>query len=203
MNLRWLPSPRRWETWFWTLCALAAAYLIYLLIAGLLTPAVPSTPLDNEMLMRGILSRGQHGESGWRFVATSSEISPDGYTTTYRDVRDGRFWRDGRVLYRLTAGSVTVDARNLNYSATQGVHVWSTSPTLPEDLRTENAYWDQSGQTLTCTTSTRFLYHGTAVVTSHMTVNLDTGASELGDTAVDYRHAPEPTAASTASPTPP
>jgi hypothetical protein len=191
---------RRWQTWIWIAGIASAMYLAYLLISGLLTPAAPTTATDSEMVMRGIVSRGQHGDSGWRFVADSSEISPDGYTTTYHGVRDATFLRSGKPVYRLTAGIVTVDARNENYSASGDVHVWSNSPTLPDDLQTEDAYWDQAGQTLTCPTQTRFVYHGTVMRTTHMTVDLDSGASQLGDTSIDYFKAPAPRVSATPSP---
>jgi LPS export ABC transporter protein LptC len=178
------PVMRRWQTWGWIFIGV-----------GLLTPAAPNAALDNEMVMHGIAAQGQHGHSGWKFEAASSEISPDGYTTTYHNVRNATFLRDGKPAYRLTANVVTVDSRNQNYSASGGVHVWSTTPTLPEELQTENAYWDQSSQTLTCTTATRFVYHGTVMHTTHMTVNMKTGASQLGDTSIDYTKPP-------ASPTP-
>jgi hypothetical protein len=190
------PALRRWQTWSWAAVAAGALYLAYLLVSGLLTPATPSTSTDNEMMMHGIVSRGQHGHSGWKFIADASEISPDGFSTTYHGVRDATFYRDGVPTYHLTAKVVTADSRNQNYSATGGVHVWSTAKTLPDDLRTDNAYWDQAAQSLTCPTSTQFVYHGTTMRTTHMTVNMQTGASQLGDTSVDYRKPP-------GSPTPP
>ena len=202
MIRRPLLNMRDWQTWFWIGVIAAAGYLAYLLVSGLLTPAPTSAPSDDEMQMHDIISRGQHGKSGWRFTADSSVISPDGYTTTYRQVRDATFLRDGRPAYRLTAGTVTVDSRNENYSATDGVHIWSNSPTLPDDLQTSDAYWDQAGQTPTCPTATRFVYHGALMITTHMTVDLDTGASQLGDTSVDYFNTPGPVRASTGTASP-
>ena len=194
------PALRRWQTWGWLLLAVGIAYLAYLLVTGLLTPAEPTTPTDTQMIMRNIAAQGQHGHNGWQFDAKSSEISPDGYTTTYHGVHDATFFRDGKPAYKLQATMVTVDSRNQNYSASGGVHVHSTSPTLPEDLQTENTYWDQADQTLTCPTPTRFVYHETIMHTTHMTVNLKTGASQLGDTSIDY--AKPPASQGPASPSP-
>lgn len=196
------PLLRRWQTWAWFGGFIGGGYVAYLLISGLLTPGSAAGGGDNQMVMKGIVSRGQHGSSGWHFIADSSEISPDGYTTTYRGVRDATFLRDGKPVYRLTAGTVTVDARNQNYSASGDVHVWSTSLVLPEELETDDAYWDQAGSTLTCPTDTRFVYHGAKMRTTHMTVDLTTGAAQLGDTAIDYRKVatPGPAAAPSAAP---
>lgn len=192
---RLAPALRRWQTWAVIFLWVAVAYVSYLLVTGLLTPAAPITSADNGMLMRGITAQGEHGHSGWKFEADSSEISEDGYTTTYRGVHNATYFRDGRPAYRLTAGVVTVDSRNQNYSASGGVHVRSTSPTMPEDLQTDSAYWQQAEQTLTCATPTRFIYHGTTLHTTNMTVNMETGASRLGNTTIDYEKGP-------ASPTP-
>jgi LPS export ABC transporter protein LptC len=198
---RLAPALRRWQTWLWIALGAVLAYLVYLLVSGLLTPAEPVTPSSSEMVMHDIVSQGQHGRNGWKFEAGSSEISPDGYTTTYHRVSKATFFRDGRPAYRLTADTVTVDTRNQNYSANGGVHVWSTMPTLPEDLQTDNAYWDQSTQMLNCPSLTRFVYHGTVMHTTRMTVNLQTGASELGDTSIDYtKPPPSPTAFVSAAP---
>jgi hypothetical protein len=192
---RLAPALRRWQTWVVVFLWVAVAYVSYLLVTGLLTPAAPITSADNAMVMRGITAQGEHGRSGWKFEADSSEISEDGFTTTYRGVHNATYFRDGRPAYRLAAGVVTVDSRNQNYSATGGVHVRSTSPTLPEDLQTDSAYWQQSEQMLTCSTPTRFIYHGTTLHTTNMTVNMQTGAAQLGNTTIDYEKGP-------ASPTP-
>ena len=192
MIARVVPALRRWQTWGWILVGTTAAYVVYLLVSGLLTPAAPIMAGDNQMIMRNIVAEGSHGTSGWKFVADSSEISPDGYTTTYHGVRDAAFYRDGKPAYRLQADSVVVDSRNQNYAATGGVHVWSTAKTLPDDLRTDNAYWDQASQTLSCSSATRFVYHGTTLNTTHMTVNMQTGAAQLGDTSVDFAATPGP-----------
>jgi hypothetical protein len=187
------PALRRWQTWVWAAGFAAAAYLSYLLISGLLTPPAPTTLTDTEMVMRGIVSQGQHGKNiGWRFVADASEISPDGYTTTYHNVHDATYFRDGKPTYRLKASLVTVDSRNQNYSASGGVHVWSTAKTMPDDLQTQEAYWNEAAQMLTCPAATRLVYSGTIMHTSHMTVNMKSGASQLGDTSIDYRKISSP-----------
>jgi hypothetical protein len=195
------PALRRWQAWVGIFLWVCVAYVSYLLVSGLLTPAAPTTATDNQMVMHGITAQGEHGHSGWKFEADSSEISADGYTTTYRGVHDATYSRDGKPAYRLTAGVVTVDSRNQNYSATGGVHVLSTSPTMPEDLLTDSAYWEQADQTLTCTTPTRFIYHGTTLHTTNMTVDMETGASQLGDTSIDYTKGPSsPTPSVSAAP---
>lgn len=202
MIIRFLLSLLLRQKWGWIIIGLVAAYVLYLLIAGLLTPEAPTQPGENEMVMRGVVSEGRHGKDGWHFEAAKSEITPDGFTTTYHDVRNATFSRDGKPAYRLTAFLVTVDSRNQNYSATGGVHVWSTDATLPDDLQTDDAYWNQTSQTLTCPGPTSFLYRGTHMHTTHMTVNLQTGASQLGDTTVDYFKIPSPTPAVSAAPIP-
>jgi len=194
---------RRLNTWGWILIGAIAAYVLYLLVAGLLTPEAPEAPGANQMVMRGIVSEGSNGQSGWHFEAAQSEISPDGFSTTYHGVRNATFFRDGRPAYHLTATVVTVDSRNQNYSANGGVHVWSTAKTLPDDIQTDDAYWNQAGQLLTCPGSTAFVYHGTKLRTTHMTVNLQTGASTLGDTSIDYFKIPSPMPLVSAAPLPP
>lgn len=193
---------RRPGTWGWIIVGAIVAYLIYLLVAGLLTPEAPSGPGANLITMRGIVSEGQNGKSGWHFEASKSEVSPDGFTTTYHDVQNATFFREGRPAYRLKAGIVTVDSRNQNYSATGGVHVWSTDQALPDDLQTDDAYWNQAGEMLTCPGPTSFLYRGTTMHTTHMTVNLQTGASQLGDTTIDYFKIPSPAPVVSAAPLP-
>jgi len=193
---------RRPSTWGWILVGAVVAYLLYLLVAGLLTPEAPSGPGANLITMRGIVSEGQNGKSGWHFEASNSEVSPDGFTTTYHDVRNATFYREGQPAYRLMAGLVTVDSRNQNYSATGGVHIWSTDKTLPDDLRTDDAYWNQASQMLTCPGPTSFLYRGTTMRTTHMTVNLQSGASQLGDTTIDYFKIPSPAPLVSAAPLP-
>lgn len=191
---------RRLSTWGWVLIGAIAAYIIYLLVAGLLTPEVPQAPGANQMVMHGIVSQGSNGQSGWHFEASQSEISPDGFTTTYHGVRNATFFRDGRPSYHLTANVVTVDSRDQNYSANGGVHVWSTDKALPDDLQTDDAYWNQASQLLTCPGPTSFLYRGTKMHTTHMTVNLQTGASQLGDTSIDYFKIPSPAPLVSAAP---
>lgn len=204
MIARFPPALRRWQTWGWTLLALGIAYLAYLLISGLLTPEAPVAPSGDQMVMHGIESEGQNGNSAWHFIADSSEISADGYTTTYHNVHDATFNRDRRPLYRLSAATVTVDTRNQNYSANGGVHVWSTDARVPDDLRTEYAFWNQASQTLTCPTATTFLYHGTTMHTTHMTVDMRSGLSQLGDTSFEYFKPPaSPTPIVSAAPLPP
>ncbi|HET9341566.1 MAG TPA: hypothetical protein VFO25_01455 [Candidatus Eremiobacteraceae bacterium] len=193
---------RRPGTWGWVLGGAVVAYLVYLLVAGLLTPEAPSGPGANLITMRGIVSEGQNGKSGWYFEASNSEVSPDGFTTTYHDVRNATFFREGRPAYRLKAGLVTVDSRNQNYSATGGVHVWSSDQALPDDLQTDDAYWNQASQMLTCPGPTSFLYRGTTMHTTHMTVNLQSGASQLGDTTIDYFKIPSPAPLVSAAPLP-
>jgi len=188
--------------WGWILLGVVIVYLVYLLIGGLLTPETPTEPGANLMIMRGIVSEGSNGQSGWHFEASQSEISPDGFTTTYHGVKNATFFRNGQPAYRLTANMVTVDSRSLNYSANGGVHVWSTDKTLPDDLQTDDAYWNQGGQMLTCPGATSFLYRGTKMHTTHMTVNLQTGASTLGDTSIDYFKIPSPTPLISAAPLP-
>lgn len=197
------PALRRWQTWGWVFLVVAICYVIYLLVSGLLTPETPTTPTDNQMTMQQIVGVGQHGRSGWKFEAETSQISADGYTTTYKGVRDATFFRDGKPAYHLKADIITVDSRSQNYAANGGVHVWSTAATLPDELQTDSAYWDQSAQTLTSDTPTRFVYHGTTLHTTHMTVNMRTGASQLGDTSVDYVKPPgSPTPSVSAAPLP-
>lgn len=202
MSSRLYGALRRVSTWGWILLGAVAAYIIYLLVAGLLTPEAPTTPGENMITMRGIVSEGQNGKSGWHFEASHSEVSPDGFTTSYHDVRNATFYRDGRPAYRLTASLVSVESRNQNYSATGGVHVWSTDKTLPDDLRTDDVYWNQASELLTCPGSTTFVYHGTTMHTTHMTVNLQTGASVLGDTSIDYFKIPSPAPLVSAAPLP-
>ena len=200
---RRVPLLRRWQTWIWVAGGVAAAYLVYLLVAGLLTPPAPYGPAGNNMVMHDIVSAGGHGDSGWKFEAQSSEISPDGFTTTYNKVRNATFYRKGKPAYHLQADTVTVDSRNQNYSANGSVHVWSTDKALPEDLRTDDAYWNQTAQTLTCPADTTFVYHGSNLKTTRLTVNLQSGAAQLGDTAIDYTTPPpSPTPIVSAGPLP-
>ena len=203
MNEVRLAPLRRWQTWLWIALGAGLIYLVYLLISGLLTPEAPLAPAGNNMVMHDIVSQGQHGDNGWHFEAQSSQISPDGYTTTYQKVRNATYYRHGKPAYRLQAETITVDSRNQNYAANGDVHVWSTDKALPEDLQTDDAYWNQGDQTLSCPTSTRFLYHGATLKTTHLSVNLQTGAAQLGDTGIDYtKPPPSPTPIVSAAPIP-
>jgi LPS export ABC transporter protein LptC len=195
-----IPEPPRsrqpWRIAAWVAGASAVGYVIYLLVSGLLTPPLPPAPNGNQMVMRGIESEGRHGKTYWHFAADSSEISPDGYTTTYHNVHDATYYRDGKATYKMTASVVTVDSRNQNYSASGGVHIWSVLPGRTEDFRTEDAFWNDAAQLLTCSTPTRVVYRGSAMHTSGMTVDLRTGAAQMGITSIDYLK-PSPTPTST------
>jgi lipopolysaccharide export system protein LptC len=192
-------ASRRWQSWVWLAGLAGAGYITYLLVSGLMTPAVPTPPASNQMIMHDIRSQGQHGRGAWKFVADSSAISPDGYTTTYRKVRDATYYRDGKPAYKLTADTVTADTRTQNYSATGGVHVWTVSTAQPDDLRTDDAYCSDAAQTLTCPTPTRFVYNGTTLYTTNMTVNMRTGQTQLGETTIDYQN-PSPSPGPSISP---
>lgn len=184
---------RQWQTWGWAALGAASLYVVYLLVSGLLTPAAPTQPGDSTMSMHGIVSEGRHGRTYWRFTADSSEISADGFTTTYHRVRDATYYRDGKPVYKLTAAQVLVDSRDQNYTASGGVHIWSTDGDR-RDFRTEDAYWNNAAQLLNCTTPTRVVYDGDVLHTSGLSVNLSTGAAEFGNSSLDYvKPSPAPT----------
>jgi LPS export ABC transporter protein LptC len=187
---------RRWQTWVWIAVLALGGYIVYLLVTGLLTPQEPVQPSDNQMEMHGVVGQGSHGPSHWQFTADSSEISADGYTTTYHGVHQATYYRAGKPAYHLTATTITVDARNQNYTASEGVHMWSVAPHDAEDIRTTDAYWNNSAQLLTCTTPATLIYKGSELRTTGLTVNLRTGLAEFGDTSVDFiRPSPTPTSA--------
>jgi hypothetical protein len=164
-------------------------------VSGLLTPPAPTQPGDSMMSMRGIVGEGRHGRTYWRFSADTSDISADGFTTTYHHVRDATYYRDGKPVYQLSAARVMVDSRDQNYTASGGVHVWSTDGDR-RDFRTEDVYWNNAAQLLSCSSPARVVFDGDVLHTTGLSVNLSTGAAVFGNSSLDYvKPSPTPTSA--------
>jgi hypothetical protein len=157
----------------------------YFLITALLTPEQPATIAQPQIQMHQIVGQGERGtQLGWRFVADSSDLSTDGQVTTYHNVRQGIYYLKGKPAYVLTADEVTLDMRSQNYVASGAVHVRSVRPRDLSNLRTENVFWNNPLQTLTCPAQVRVHYKGIDFVTSHLQVNFVSGMSTLGTTSI-------------------
>ena len=169
----------------WTVGLLFAGAIAYYLVSALLMPDAPASFGQPQITMNKVEGQGERGtQLGWKFVADSSETSPDGMVTTYHHVREGTYYLKGKPAYKLTADEVTLDLRSMNYTGSGSVHVWSVRPRDLSDMRTENVAWNNPLQMLTCPTSVRVKYKGYDMVTSHLQANLLSGSSTLGSTSI-------------------
>jgi LPS export ABC transporter protein LptC len=176
---------RRPTLWVWVVSAAFFGTVVYLLASALLSPDLPANLGQPTIKMNSIEGQGERGNQlGWKFVADSSDISTDGETTTYHHVREGIYYLKGKPAYRLTADSVTLDARSQNYTATGDVHIWSVRPQDVSEVHTQNMSWNNALQMLSCPTQVHVKYKGFDMVSSHLELNLLTGSSTLGATTV-------------------
>ncbi len=171
--------------WVGGLSVAIAAVALYFLISALAMPEPAAPPGQPQIHMQGIVGQGERGTHvGWRFVADSSELSPDGEQTVYHHVRRAIYYLHGKPAYEMTADEVTVDLRSQNYSASGHVHVWSVRPRGVSDFRTDDVLWSNPLQLLTCPGPVKVVYRGIALSTSHLQVNLQNGTSSLGATVI-------------------
>ena len=176
----WRKWARRWQTWVGGAALLFGLSIVYFLVTGLMMPDLVPVNTQAKIVIKGIAGQGmREGRTSWRFSAQKSEFSVDGATQLYHRAY-ATYYLQGKPTYKIVAGDVTVDARSLNYTASNGVHVWSIG--LPENQHfiTQALMWNNGLQTLTCPGLTDVLYHGVAIKTDHLTANLVTGMVTLG-----------------------
>lgn len=178
----WLRKP---SVWIGAATVAFFGMLLYFLLSALLSPDTTTSSGQSQVEMRKVVTQGERGtQLGWRFIADRSEISTDGSVTTYHNVTNGTYYKNGKPAYHMTAGQLTLDTRTQNYTGWGGVHVWSVKTHDLEDIKTLTLSWNNPLQTLVCPTTVRVKYKGYALVTSHLTANLQTGTSTLGSTSV-------------------
>lgn len=164
----------------------AIAVLYYLISALYARDALPAAAQRNIVLHK-VQGQGQHGTKlGWTFDADWTELSIDGATTTYHQVRGGTYYRDDRPIYKMTADEVTLDNRTLAYAA-KNVHIWSVGSAQLSDLQTSAAVWNNGPQVLLCPQTVHLVYKGATMTTSTLSANFSTGATALGKTQIDFR----------------
>lgn len=181
------PTPwfKRWTVWLGIGAALAGAFVVYFLVAGLLTPESSGPHSAPNIRLHDVTALGQHGkELGWTFKADSTEVSTDGLVTKYNHVHAGTYYKDGKPKYRLTADSVMLDNRTLDYRAA-GVHVVSVGAGQIQELRTGEARWNNGTQTLWCPRAVKVTYKGARMKTSTLRANFRTGEATLGVTSLN------------------
>ncbi|MDQ2817732.1 MAG: hypothetical protein M3T49_05910 [Candidatus Eremiobacteraeota bacterium] len=162
------------------------ALLGYVLVSALLAPDVPPEPSANQLTMHKVVAQGGNASLfGWRFSADSNDLNSDGTLLTYHRVH-GAYYRAGKPLYSLTASQIILDLRNGNYTATGGVHV-ATSPHSEklQSLTTVEVLWSNAVATLTCPGTVHLRYGGSALETSELAVNFNTGQTTFGKTALN------------------
>jgi len=181
LRLRFEEIVRRWRLWAGIAGGLFFLTILYFLISGLMTPdAVPEASRSQGVLVTGISGQGlRSGKTSWRFAAERADFSTDGAIQTYHHA-SATYYLRGRPTYRILAGEITVDSRSLNYSAEQGVHVWSVGLPEKQHFITQALNWNNGTQTLTSPGTTDLLYHGIAIKTNHMSANLVTGMVTTG-----------------------
>jgi hypothetical protein len=188
---------RRWRL----LGAIAGAAfglaVLYFLIAGLLTPDLVPASKAQAISVTGITGQGlRAGLTSWRFSAQRADFSVDGAVQTYHNAAATYYLR-GKPTYKIIAGEITVDSRSLNYSADNGVHVWSLGLPEKQHFIAQALNWNNSTQVLTSPGTTDLLYHGIAIKTNHMSANLITGMVTLGQSVANVgSSAPTPTSTS-------
>lgn len=179
--IEWLLAVgRRWPLITGVVFGAFGLAVIYLLISGLMTPdLVPATKMQ-AISVTGISGQGlRAGRTSWRFSAARADFSVDGAIQTYHNA-SATYYLRGKPTYKIVAGEITVDSRSLNYSADQGVHVWSMGLPEKQHFISQTLNWNNGTQTLTSPGTTDLLYHGIAVKTNHMSANLITGMVTLG-----------------------
>jgi hypothetical protein len=176
--------------------ALFGLTVVGLLIAGLMTPDLVPATSNGKIVVTGISGQGlREGKTSWRFAAIRSEFSLDGSVQTFHNATATYYLR-GKPTYRIAAGEVTVDTRSMNYSADQGIHVWSIGLPEKQHFRSQTLVWNNSTQILTCPGDTDLLYHGVAIHTDHLSANLITGMVTTGQSVAKIG-APSPAPLST------
>jgi hypothetical protein len=173
-------AQRRWALWFGIAAGAFALTIVGFVVAGLMTPDLVPATSNSKIVINRISGQGlREGKTSWHFAAERAEFSVDGTVQTYHNATATYFLR-GRPMYRIRAGEVTVDTRSLNYSADQGVHVWSIG--LPENQHfiTEALVWNNSTQILNCPGDTDVLYQGVETRTNRLSANLVTGMISTG-----------------------
>ena len=181
LRVRFEDVVRRWRLWAGVAGGLFFLTILYFLISGLLIPdAVPEAPRSQGILVTGISGQGlRAGHTSWRFAAQRADFSTDGAIQTYHHA-SATYYLRGKPTYRILAGEITVDSRSLNYSADQGVHVWSVGLPEKQHFISQALNLNNCTQTLTSPGTTDLLYHGIAIKTNHMSANLITGMVTLG-----------------------
>ena len=171
--------------------------ILYFLISGLMTPDLVPASKAQAISVTGISGQGLHeGHTSWRFSAQRADFSVDGAVQTYHNAAATYYLR-GKPTYKIIAGEITVDSRSLNYSAANGVHVWSIGLPEKQHFISQALNWNNGTQTLTSPGTTDLLYHGIAVKTNHMSANLITGMVTLGQSIANVGSgAPTPTSTS-------
>jgi hypothetical protein len=181
----WRGWGRRWPVWAAAVAIAFGCGILYFLIAGLMTPDLVPAATQSKIVISGISGQGlREGHTSWRFAARRSEFSPDGAQQTYH-AATATYYLRGKATYKIVAALVTIDAHTLDYSASQGVRVWSIG--LPDKQRfiTDALHWNNAAQTLVCPGRTALLYHGLAINTDHLSANLVTGMVTLGRSKAD------------------
>jgi len=198
LRVRFEALVRRWRLWAGIAGGLFFLTILYFLITGLMIPdAVPQTPSVQGILVTGISGQGlRAGRTSWRFAAQRADFSTDGAIQTYHHA-SATYYLRGRPTYRILAGEITVDSRSLNYSADQGVHVWSVGLPEKQHFISQALNWNNGTQTLTSPGTTDLLYHGVAIKTNHMSANLVTGMVTTGQSIANFGpNGPTPTSTS-------
>jgi len=174
------PFLKRWPLIAGIGGALFGLTIVFLLIAGLMTPDLVPATGGSKIVVTNIGGQGlREGKTSWRFHADRAEFSADGAVQTYHNATATYFLRS-RPMYKILAGEVTVDTRSLNYSADGGVHVWSVGLPDKQHFITQSLVWNNSTQMLNCPGDTDVMYQGVETRTDHLTANLVTGMITTG-----------------------
>jgi len=143
---------------------------------------VPAGPSANPVTELGNGHAEGRRINGPAWTMDYSEIveAPDGSTATLSHVRHGEIFRNGKPYVSVVADTIVVNTISNDFSASGHVLLIENDGLHKRRFRSEQAIYNGAVQLLTLPTAAHIESDGMAVDVEHATVNLKTGAMNLG-----------------------